>query len=100
MQFIPSVGPGYDDSRIRPWNSHTRRARDHGAVYNRMWSAAVALQPTVVSITSWNEWGEGTQIEPVRPYVTPGGTKLDDYEPEGSDLYLTLTKEWANKLNK
>ena len=28
--FIPSVGPGYDDTRVRPWNSENTRARADG----------------------------------------------------------------------
>lgn len=30
------------------------------------WAAALELRPSPrsVTITSWNEWGEGTQIEP------------------------------------
>ena len=103
LLFVPSVGPGYDDSRIRPWNAQTRRAREHGAVYARAWAAAlgsVSPAPAAVSITSWNEWGEGTQIEPVRPHVTPSGLALADYEPEGGDLYLRLTAEWAAKLQR
>jgi len=66
MVFLPCVGPGYDDSRIRPWNAHNTKDRENGAYYARMWSAAVHLTPPPagVGITSWNEWGEGTQIEP------------------------------------
>ena len=65
--WIPSVGPGYDDTRIRPWNAHSTRQRDGTAYFDSMWRAAVASQPAAVSITSYNEWGEGTQIEAAAP---------------------------------
>jgi glycoprotein endo-alpha-1,2-mannosidase len=60
----PSVGPGYDarratgDTRLRP--------RRHGATYDGMWRAAVDAAADVVTVTSYNEWHEGTQIEPAR----------------------------------
>jgi len=62
--FIASVGPGYDDTKIRPWNTHNKRIRDNGRYYETMWRAAIEAEATIVSITSYNEWGEGTQIEP------------------------------------
>lgn len=43
-----SVGPGYDDTGIRPWNAHNRRPRVGGEYYQRMWRAAVAARPTFV----------------------------------------------------
>jgi glycoprotein endo-alpha-1,2-mannosidase len=61
----PSVGPGYDarratgDTRLRP--------RRQGATYDSMWRGAIRSRPDVVTITSYNEWHEGTQIEPARP---------------------------------
>ena len=60
----PSVGPGYDarraglDARVKP--------RRNGATYDSMWRAAIRAQPDMVTITSYNEWHEGTQIEPAR----------------------------------
>lgn len=63
----PSVGPGYDarlatqDRLVRP--------RLHGATYDRMWRAAIRARPDLVTITSYNEWQEGTQIEPARAQV-------------------------------
>jgi hypothetical protein len=60
----PSVGPGYDarratgDRRVRP--------RRHGATYDAMWRGAVRARADLVTITSYNEWHEGTQIEPAR----------------------------------
>jgi glycoprotein endo-alpha-1,2-mannosidase len=58
----PSVGPGYSaypvngDPRVKP--------RDDGATYDCMWRAALDARADIVTITSYNEWGEGTQIEP------------------------------------
>ena len=57
------MGPGYDDSRIRPWNAASWRYRGMGKYYEDMWNAAIQANPLVVAITSFNEWGEGTQIE-------------------------------------
>jgi glycoprotein endo-alpha-1,2-mannosidase len=61
----PSVGPGYDALRA-DGDAHVK-ARRRGATYDAMWSAALAAAPDAVTITSYNEWGEGTQIEPARP---------------------------------
>jgi hypothetical protein len=36
-----------------------------------MWKKAMNAAPHVVSITSYNEWGEGTQIEPARSFYLP-----------------------------
>ena len=64
LMFIPSVGPGYNDTKIRPWNSAATRSREGGRAYARAWRAALKADPAAVTITSYNEWGEGTQIEP------------------------------------
>jgi glycoprotein endo-alpha-1,2-mannosidase len=58
----PSVGPGYQataatgDTRVKP--------RLDGGTYDSMWRAANNAGADIVTITSYNEWGEGTQIEP------------------------------------
>jgi glycoprotein endo-alpha-1,2-mannosidase len=58
----PSVGPGY---YAYPANGDPRvKSRAAGATYDCMWRAALAAHADVVTITSYNEWGEGTQIEP------------------------------------
>ncbi len=95
--FIPSVAPGYDDTRIRPWNTANQRAREEGAYYDRMWEAALDVGPPFVSITSFNEWHEGTQIEPAVPKTTPSYIYLD-YSPLEPDYYLKQTAEWVKRL--
>lgn len=95
--FVPAVGPGYDDTRVRPWNKHNVRDRKNGRYYDRMWQAAVDSEALAVSITSYNEWGEGTQIEPAQKYRSPSGLPYRDYgrytEP---DVYLQKTREWSD----
>jgi hypothetical protein len=60
----PSVGPGYNG--LRAGEPPPTRSRRGGATYDAMWAAAIAARPDIVTITSFNEWGEGTQIEPAR----------------------------------
>ncbi|XP_046415760.1 glycoprotein endo-alpha-1,2-mannosidase [Neodiprion fabricii] len=99
LLFIPSVGPGYIDTQVRPWNADNTRHRRHGQYYGYAWSSALNSGATTVSITSFNEWHEGTQIEPARPASNKDFTYLD-YEPEGPNLYLNLTKLWVEQFTK
>ncbi|KRZ36262.1 Glycoprotein endo-alpha-1,2-mannosidase-like protein [Trichinella pseudospiralis] len=90
-----SVGPGYVDERIRPWNGENTRPRGNGSYYEKMWKAAVDCKPTFVSITSFNEWHEGTQIEPAVPYKNENYEYLN-YLPMEEDFYLKLTKRFID----
>lgn len=92
LLFVPSVGPGYIDTRIRPWNNSTTRDRSNGRYYEKMFKAAIAVKPEIISITSYNEWHEGTQIEPAAPKKIEGFTYLD-YSPLSPTAYLDLTAE-------
>jgi len=60
----PSVGPGYDARRAT--GDDRVRSRRHGTTYDSMWRGAVKARADLVTITSYNEWHEGTQIEPAR----------------------------------
>jgi glycoprotein endo-alpha-1,2-mannosidase len=97
----PSVGPGYDarrgsgDPRLKP--------RRNGATYDAMWRAAIASGADRVTITSFNEWHEGTQIEPAAPGEHHGLYRYLSYDgawgqhgvaAEGA--YLTRTRYWSD----
>jgi hypothetical protein len=79
--FVATAMPGYDDSRIR--SGHVVRDRANGDYYRRSWQAAIDKNAQAVVITSWNEWFEGSQIEPSRTY---------------GNLYLDLTREYAGRF--
>lgn len=97
LLFVPCVGPGYADLRVRPWNTPNQRGREQGAYYDRLWQAAVAASPDVVGVTSYNEWHEGTQIEPAIAKTTPDFDYLDT-AAEGPFWYLDRTRYWADRL--
>ncbi|MGH0150231.1 UNVERIFIED_CONTAM: hypothetical protein FKN15_047422 [Acipenser sinensis] len=99
LMFIPSVGPGYIDTSIRPWNLHNTRNRINGKYYETALSAALEVRTDIVSITSFNEWHEGTQIEKAIP-KTASQTTYQDYLPHKADLYLEITRKWAEKFQK
>jgi hypothetical protein len=80
--WIATVMPGYDDRRIRSENGFAR-SRDEGDYYSRCWLAAIDSQPHWVVINSFNEWPEGTYIEPSQ---------------EHGSLYLDLTREWSARF--
>ncbi len=91
--FIPSVAPGYIDTRVRPWNGKTTRDRDNGKYYDKMFEDALNSKVKNIGITSFNEWHEGTQIEPAIPFKSEAFNYLD-YKPLAPDYYLTRTAYW------
>ncbi|XP_038233954.1 glycoprotein endo-alpha-1,2-mannosidase-like protein [Dermochelys coriacea] len=99
LMFIPSVGPGYIDTSIRPWNNHNTRNRVNGKYYETALQAALMVRPEIVSITSFNEWHEGTQIEKAVPKKTLTRLYLD-YLPHQPNMYLELTRRWAEHFSK
>jgi glycoprotein endo-alpha-1,2-mannosidase len=50
------------------------------------------------SITSFNEWGEGTQIEPAKS-AQYDGRIYSDYG-KGPYLYLNITEQYTRKFNE
>ena len=94
----PSVGPGYD-ARLAT-REDAVRLRNDGTTYDRMWKTALRANPDLVTVTSYNEWQEGTQIEPARVAVGKpsyeGAWGMHGVAAQRS--YLTATARWAERL--
>ncbi len=76
-----TVVPGYDDTKIRkPGLAVDRMDRQ---LYQIQWEEALAANPHWVLVTSWNEWYEGSEIEP---------------SIEFGDKYLRLTGQFAARF--
>jgi hypothetical protein len=98
--FVPSVLPGFSAIRIE-YDPSTYVPRQDGATYNNQWQALLdtGLKPEMVTITSFNEWHEGTQIEPALPLMEiERGEEYSDYQSLPPEGYLALTREWADRL--
>ena len=80
----PTVGPGYDETRC-VYNTRTKPRKD-GATYDAMWARAKAANAEWISITSFNEWHEGSQIEPARAKTIASGMDFHaGFEGSGED---------------
>jgi glycoprotein endo-alpha-1,2-mannosidase len=64
--FVATVLPGYDDTFVR--TPGFKRDREDGAFYPESWRTATEANPDWIIITTWNEWHEGSEIEPSREY--------------------------------
>jgi len=59
-----TVIPGYDDSRLGRPGQRPITDRYGESTYRILWEEAIAARPDWILVTSWNEWFEGTEIEP------------------------------------
>jgi murein DD-endopeptidase MepM/ murein hydrolase activator NlpD len=76
--WVATVMPGYNDLCTQDRSGRFSHDRRGGAYYRETWEAAIDSAPDLIVITSFNEWLEGTQIEPSVSY---------------GNLYLDLTSE-------
>ncbi len=80
--WVATVMPGYSDLGTGRSDKFAR-ARNNGDYYRTTWQAALGSGPDWVIITSFNEWVEGSQIEPSVSY---------------GNLYLDLTRQYAGQF--
>lgn len=80
--WAAGVMPGYNDTHIAGRKGTFIVPRNNGATYRTSWTAAMASNPSWITITSFNEWYEGSMIEPSVTYGTQ---------------YLDLTKQYAQQ---
>jgi hypothetical protein len=65
--FVATVVPGYDDTGVRDPGYIVER--EYGDYYRSMWATSKACNPGGFIITSFNEWHEGSEIEPSVEYL-------------------------------
>jgi glycoprotein endo-alpha-1,2-mannosidase len=76
-----TVIPGYDDTKIRKPGLAVERYKTR--LYRAQWEEAIKADPHWILITSFNEWHEGSEIEPSAEY---------------KDEYLELTGKYAKRF--
>jgi hypothetical protein len=80
--WAAGVLPGYDDTRIPGRKGTYVVQRNNGATYQASWTGALSSNPDWITITSFNEWYEGSMIEPSVTY---------------HNLYLNITQQFAKR---
>lgn len=80
--WVATVMPGYNDVRIRGTGGFARD-REGGNYYAQAWQAAIAGAPNWIVINSFNEWPEGSYIEPSAAF---------------GDQFLTLTADYSQQF--
>jgi hypothetical protein len=98
--YVPGINPGFSAVRIG-YDKSTYVPREAGAAYEKRWQGMLDLgiEPPLVAITTFNEWHEGTQIEPAAAGITNSrGYTYEDYDPLPPDGYLTLTRQWVDRF--
>jgi hypothetical protein len=84
--WVATISPGWDDRNagcrpdVRAPSQPFVKPRDNGNTYRATFNAAMKSNPNLIWVNSFNEWVEGTYIEPSQFY---------------GDLYLNLTREMA-----
>ena len=97
--YIPSVIPGFSAKRVG-YPDTTYVPRENGSTYEAQWVQALgtSVEPAMITITSFNEWHEGTMIEPPQFGVDNDAAYIysdfDTYSPEG---YLYHTRDWIDR---
>jgi len=87
VQKIWAAGiiPGYDDTHVPGRVGTYIVPRNDGVTYTTSWQAAMSSKPDWITITSFNEWYEGAQIEPSVVY---------------GNQYLMLTQQFTAQWEK
>ena len=87
--WIATISPGWDDRNagcrpdIRVPSEPFVKPRNQGETYRATFTAAMKSAPDLFWVNSFNEWVEGTYIEPSQHF---------------GDLYLQLTRQFATQF--
>ncbi len=86
--WVGTVMPGWNDlnsaqaqcADLRVSSATFSRDRAEGAYYAKTWEAVLPTQPDFILVHSFNEWVEGSYLEPSAAF---------------GEMYLQLTAQWA-----
>jgi hypothetical protein len=104
--FVACVSPGFNINKTIGVRSLLFQSRRAGRSYDRWWEKAISADSEFVAIISFNEWHEGTQIEPASYMRDPPHRYLNYQGAFGKkggaaqDSYLLRTARWSDILQQ
>lgn len=100
MLFIPTTSPGYNSTSLSIQNSFKSVSRNNGCHYDMMWDKAISTSSPVVLINSFNNWVQGTSIEPVVNHPK-FPLNADIWGPSNQpEFFMKKTKHWTKKYKR
>ncbi|HBA83668.1 MAG TPA: hypothetical protein DCZ95_06190 [Verrucomicrobia bacterium] len=67
--WVGVASPGFDDTGVNGWGNGPRVTERRGTTeYQDNWNEVIENQPDAVQIVTWNDFEEGTTIEPTEDY--------------------------------
>jgi hypothetical protein len=71
LQVGLNVWPGFDSTPVADWCYGLGKIqidRQNGLLYNRTWNAAIKNSPQWIEVATFNDWNEGTIVEPTQQF--------------------------------
>lgn len=63
--FMTMAAPGFDDRGVNGWGNGPRvTPRDHLSIFEKTFEQAFVGDPEIIQLVTWNDFNEGTAIEP------------------------------------
>lgn len=79
--YIEGISPGFDDQAVNGWGAGSHYiGRENGDKYKWLWEQAIANNFSMVCIPTWNDYPEGSIIQP---------------SVEFGNIYMELTRTYA-----
>ena len=103
LSFFPSIIPGYNSSitSILEYDKKKKKSRLSGDLYKAMFEQSINDNDGIIVINSFNNWIEGTNIEPA---IDKGKYKFDQNIWSGSEGqpndFLSITKYYTKLFRK
>jgi hypothetical protein len=81
LELVAGVAnPGFDDTPVWGWGRGPRVTDRRGTLeYEKQWDDVLKYQPELVQVVTWNDFEEGTTIEPADPYGFTFVNRTEEY---------------------
>ena len=100
-EIIRSVVPGFDDTCVWGWGDGQRIApRYDGKRYDFCWERVLQGDCGLVQIVTWNDWNEGSHIEPSESFGYEYLLKTAQYAAKWKGCELRATQQSLQQITE